>query len=227
MDTTWVVPLPDPSEDADWKRVSSDVRESRLRALARFRAAGREAARQGRALPREHHYWRARALLGLGRLDAAQAALQTAEHGRSARRWKLGTLSAMVAVARGDLQEALELSHRAIVDSPRSARARAYLVYALALDRSEDSQGTRDAMALFHKGRGSSDERNDVESMLPLHERLYLRGLIAATRPGGDAGRARRYFEAYLRQPEPEAPERRLAERHVERLRDIPARIGG
>ena len=65
--------------------------------------------------------------------------------------------------------------------------------------------------------------RRATESLLPVHERLYLRALDHQA--ADEASTALRLWDAYLARPEPAEPEKALARRHREELRPKPAPI--
>jgi len=218
----------DSEADANIEELDAELRESRERALRWFEEAAKERARRDEAPPFQYDYWRARALMGLARFDEAREALDEAWARRETARAELERLDALLSIFMGESERALQMAHRALHDGVRENTADAALVYALVLDRTGDPEGAA-RMTLFAsrygtKARGSLDR---LQTMLPMYERLYLLALNRARSDTLDAGLAIRSFRAYLARPEPEAPERRLAERHIERLRAKPGRLGG
>ena len=216
------------SEGIEVAKVEKELVESRERALAWLDEAAKERARRGEAPPFELAYWRARALIALARFDEAREALDEAWAAKQSSRAKLERLDALLSLYRGDSERALQMAHRALHDGARENTADAALVYALVLDRAGDPEGAS-RMMLFaarygSKARGSLDR---LQTMVPMYERLYLIALNRALADGMDARLAIQSFQAYLACPEPLEPERRLAERHVERLRSKPGRLGG
>jgi hypothetical protein len=89
------------------------------------------------------------------------------------------------------------------------------MILALVYDRAGAPEAAqRELIALKAQNYG---EGGAVETVLPLHERIYLQALLqqAARMPGS----AMRLWEAYLACPEPEAPERKLAEQRRDELK--------
>jgi tetratricopeptide (TPR) repeat protein len=154
---------------------------------------------------------------------------------------RIRRLLALALLFDGDLEGAVATAHRARLDSVQGPNdvALAHYVWAIVLDRAGDPQAARVALErAFADDRrpgpdfgGSFVDARDPTSelalatVLPVHEAFYFAGIVAARR--GDTLGAKRWFRAYLARPEPEAPERRLAERHLAELEDLPTRIGG
>jgi tetratricopeptide (TPR) repeat protein len=211
--------------DTDLGELELAVAESRTRALAWIDAAQTELRR--RRDPRKHglEYWRGRALLSTGDIEGAIAALDQAARDGATEGWMIRRLLALAELFTGDLEAALTLANRAFIDAPTSDRQVSTYVLALVLDRAGDTAGAERRMkfALDYDGDGS--KMRTLESALPLHERLYLRAYAKTVRR--DASGALRLWDAYLARPEPEGPERRLAERHRNALEPLPSNLGG
>ena len=106
------------------------------------------------------------------------------------------------------------MGYRARELAPSGERAGSAYVLALIYDRAGAPEA---ALSELTGLRSQSGERSAVESLLPLHERLYLDALDQQSKR--NTGAAMRYWEAYLACPEPEAPERALAQRRLGELR--------
>lgn len=173
-----------------------------------------EAGRRGEPPPVLTHYFLAYAALGLGEPAAARAALAEAARRGEVEAWRADRVAAVAALLAGDLPAALDLAYRARELAPSGHRPTSVYVLALVYDRAGAPEAAlRELAALGPRG----NERDAVDTLLPLHERLYLGALgqQAARNPGN----ARQLWEAYLACPEPEAPERALAERRMAELR--------
>ena len=170
-------------------------------------------------------YWRGRALLASGDLDGAAKAFELALEQRSIESWRLRRLLALTLLFRGDLDGALIHAFRADIDAPASDRLIAEYVLALVLDRAGDTASSRRRMKDTLDRDGDLARMRSLEVALPVHERLYLRAFAQTVR--GEASGAMRLWDAYLARPEPEAPERRLAERHRQALTPLPTNLGG
>jgi tetratricopeptide (TPR) repeat protein len=170
-------------------------------------------------------YWHGRALLSTGDLEGAQQAFEKALAEHSVESWRLRRLLALTLLYRGELDGALIQAFRAVIDSPSTDRYMADYVLALVLDRAGDTAGSRRRMKETLDRDGDLGRMRSLESALPIHERLYLRAFAQTVRnePSG----AIRLWDAYLARPEPEAPERRLAERHRQALEPLPTNLGG
>jgi hypothetical protein len=170
-------------------------------------------------------YWRGRALLSANDLEGAQQAFEHALAERSVESWRLRRLLALTLLFRGDLDGALIQAFRASIDSPASDRYVADYVLALVLDRAGDTAGSRRRMKDTLDRDGDLGRMRSLETALPTHERLYLRAFAQTVR--NESSGAIRLWDAYLARPEPEAPERRLAERHRQALEPLPTNLGG
>ena len=114
---------------------------------------------------------------------------------------------------------------RSMIDAPNHDKLSSFYVVALVLDRAGDPAGAKRRIE-FALGRdGDLGQMRALEAAMPIHERLYLRAYAKTVRKEG-AG-ALRLWAAYLARPEPEAPERRLAERHNAALEPLPTNLGG
>ncbi|MFV8755196.1 hypothetical protein ACNOYE_32000 [Nannocystaceae bacterium ST9] len=170
-------------------------------------------------------YWHARALLSLADYEGAQREFERALEQGSVESWRLRRFSALTLLFRGDLDGALIQAFRAAIDAPSGDRYIADYVLALVLDRAGDTAGSRRRMKEALDRDGDLGRMRSLETAIPIHERLYLRAFAQTVR--GEASGAIRLWDAYLARPEPEAPERRLAERHRQALEPLPTNLGG
>ncbi|MBK9756767.1 MAG: hypothetical protein IPO88_25365 [Nannocystis sp.] len=195
-------------------RLAEIYRESRLQARTWLTRALIEAERRGEPPPVLTYYFLGYAALGLGDASTARAALAEAERRGEVEGWRADRAAAVAALLAGELPRALELAYRARELAPTAQRATSVYVLALVYDRAGAPEtAQRELLAL----RAPGSERGAVDTLLPLHERLYLNALEQqAARNNGSAARL---WEAYLALPEPEAPERALAERRLAELR--------
>jgi hypothetical protein len=134
-------------------------------------------------------------------------------------------MGALVALFRGDLERALRLVQRSINDGPSDDRRYSRYVRALVLDRAGASAAARSELFELRREPGYLEARTTVETLLPIHERIYVRALDSQA--AEEASSAVRLWEVYLARPEPELPERRLAEQHKAELSPLPAPVGG
>ena len=187
-------------------------RESRLQARSWLQRALTEAERRGAAPPVMTYYFLAYAALGLGEPAAAMTALAEAERRGEVEGWRADRAGAVAALLAGELPRALELAYRAREQAPAAQKTTSVYVLALVYDRAGAPEtAQRELLAL------RSGERGAVDTLLPLHEQLYL--LALEQQAGRFNGTAARLWEAYLACDEPEAPERALAERRLAELR--------
>ncbi|PRQ01063.1 hypothetical protein ENSA5_27450 [Enhygromyxa salina] len=210
--------------ETDLSLLESSVSESRAQAIAWIDDAQTELQRRRDPRRLGLEYWRGRALLSSGDLVGARAALERALRRASVEGWKLRRLLALVELYEGNLEAALVLANRAFLDSPSSDRLGSYYVLALVLDRAGDQGGARRRMGIA-LDRDDGRHMRVLETAMPLHERLYLRAYARTVRR--ESSSALRLWDAYLARPEPEAPERRLAERHQTALQPLPSNLGG
>jgi tetratricopeptide (TPR) repeat protein len=208
----------------DLSTIETGVTQSRARALAWIDAAESELARRRDSRSLGLDYWRARALLSTGDLEGARRSLVKALRESTVEGWKVRRLLALTELYRGNLDAAQVLAKRALLDAPASDQLLSFYVLGVVLDRSGDPAGARRRMqAALDRDDGS--QLRALGSALPLHERLYVSAFATTVR--NEASGALRLWEAYLARPEPEDPERRLAERHQTALRPLPSNLGG
>jgi len=200
-----------------------DHRERVQRALGWIDTALDESARRDEIPPREARFLRAYALLTLGRVDDARKALARATAAGDVERWRSDRMGAVVALLAGDLETALQLSHRALIDSAPEDRTISRYIRALVLDRAGAVASARAELAEMRSDASHVLSRRATESLLPVHERLYLRALDHQA--ADEASTALRLWDAYLARPEPAEPEKALARRHREELRPKPAPV--
>lgn len=201
---------------AQLDEVIIDHRQRLARALSWLDRSIAESARRGRRAPREAHYYRAYALTGLGRLDQAREALRDTVRLGDIESWRADRMAALVEVMAGDLDRALALAEHAVRATEGSGSGNDGLISryirAFVLDRAGAPDFAKDDLRAMRNEAGSLDARDAVESVLPAHERLFLRALDATA--NGDDSSAVRLWDMYLARAEPEAPERVLAQRH-------------
>jgi hypothetical protein len=219
-------PLPDAvGADTDFKELKESLAKSGERAATWLHDARAEAARQGKPAPYASGYWLARVELARGNLADAEKFLQEAGRESAMSQSDLLQLGALISLLRGDLVGAERRARLGLRNAPLNDRSSASYVYALVLDRLGDDEG---AERLFVAGRSSgTPDAEMMDTMLPLHERLYFRGRLRMAQGGYDERGAIAFFKAYLAQPEVRDPERRLAQAHIDRLSRIPGRLGG
>lgn len=208
----------------DLSALEAGIAQSRTRALAWITAAETELARRRDARSLGLDYWRGRALLSTGDLEGARRAFTKALKESTVEGWKVRRLLALTELYRGDLDAALVLAKRALLDAPGTDQLASFYVLGVVLDRSGDSAGARRRIQAASE-RDDGSQLRALGSALPLHERLYVSALVTTVRnePSG----ALRLWDAYLARAEPEDPERRLAERHQTALRPLPSNLGG
>jgi tetratricopeptide (TPR) repeat protein len=217
--------LPDTVDGTtDLSALETGVAQSRTRALAWIDAAEAELDRRRDTRSLGLDYWRGRALLSTNDLEGARRSFVKALRESTVEGWKVRRLLALTELYRGNLDAAMVLAKRAQLDAPASDQLVSLYVLGVVLDRSGDPSGARRRMqAALDRDDGS--QLRALSSAMPLHERLYI-GAFAATIRKEPSG-ALRLWEAYLARPEPEEPERRLAERHQTALRPLPSNLGG
>jgi hypothetical protein len=176
-------------------------------------AALTESHRRGMEAPLEAYYLRAYAWFAGGRYAKARDDLRMAWAVHDVERWRLQRMRALVELFVGDLHRALELAHRGLVDAPPDDRLISRYIFALVLDRGGDPAAARRHLRLLRREPGHTGARRAFASLLPMHERIYLRAL------DHQANRERsngvRLWEAYLSRPEPGEPDKELARRHL------------
>lgn len=205
--------------------IEVSLSESRARASAWLRAAEAELRRRRDPLGLGLGYWRGRSLLSINELDQAHAAFAQATRRSIIEGWRLRRLLALTELYAGDLEAALVQANRALIDAPQSDRLVSLYVIALVLDRAGDTAGAARRMKSALARDGDRSQMRSLEAALPIHERLYLRAYAKTIRR--EASGALRLWDAYLARPQPEDPERRLAERHRNSLEPLPTNLGG
>jgi tetratricopeptide (TPR) repeat protein len=211
-------------ETTDLSLIETAVLDSRDHALAWIEAALAEQQRRRDKRGLGLEYWRGRAMLSTGDLVSARKAFARSLARASVEGWKLRRLLALTELYAGNLDAALDLAKRAFIDAPENDRVASYYVLALVLDRAGDPAGARRRMQTA-LDRDEGSQLRSLESTMPLHERLYARAYAKTVR--NETSGALRLWNAYLARPEPEDPERRLAERHQTALRPLPSNLGG
>ncbi len=190
------------------------------RALAWLTRAQRESTLRGERPPRENLYWRAYALTGLGELDTARKLVHEAAAKGDIEHWRAVRLAALVEVMAGNLDEAVELSAFALQATegagPSNDRAISRYIRAFVLVRAGASEFAMEELRDLRRGAGYRDSREAVESVLPIHERLFLRAIDHTA--NGEDSNAYRLWHAYLARKEPQDPERVLAKRFLVEL---------
>jgi hypothetical protein len=212
---------PEPGTSLD--SVVEDHRERVVQALKWLDAALAESARRRDPAPRETRFLRAYALVALGQPKAARDALDDAIAYADVERWRSDRMGAVIALLDGDLDRAMLLAHLAGVSTPPDDRTITRYIRALVLDRGGAAAAARSEMIELRNDVGHIQARHATESLLPVHERLYLRAL--EHQAGEDPDGAIRLWDAYLVRPEPEEPDKVLARRHREALRRKPAPV--
>jgi hypothetical protein len=188
-------------------------------------AAMAEAKRRGDRPPLESWYLRAYVEFALGNLEGSRRDLAMATRVEDVERWRSDRMSAIVHLFRGDLDKALRLSHQALLDAPPDDRLISRYIVAFVLDRAGDPAAARSMLEQLRREPGHSASRQAFESMLPIHERIYLRAIDHQA--NRERSNAVRLWEAYLGRPEPVAPDKELARRHQAELEPLPPPVGG
>ncbi len=188
-------------------------------AIAFLNAAIEEAQLRGDRAPFEAYYFRAYAQSVLAEASAARESLALADTAGDAERYRIERMAAVAALHEGELEEAVRLARMALDDAPLDAEERSIsrYVWALVLDRAGDSESAREVFRQLRREPGSLRARPAVETMLPAHERMFLRALEHQAH--GESTNASRLWDAYLGRPEPEEADRVLAQRHRDELR--------
>ncbi|MFO7565084.1 MAG: hypothetical protein R6X02_20730 [Enhygromyxa sp.] len=222
--------LPEGLDDkTDLTLLETEIADSRARAIAWIEAAEAELRRRRDKRGLGLEYWRGRALLSSGEIAGAERALHRALREAAVEGWKLRRLLALTELFAGDLEAALVQANRAVLDAPQAHsggdRLISTYVLALVLDRAGDPAAAGRYMKWALDMDGDGSQMRALESTLPMHERLYLRAYARTIRR--DPSGALRLWDAYLARPQPEPPERRLAERHRSALEPLPSNLGG
>lgn len=212
-----VPPFPPLSELVGQVEALAEAQRTSRKRAARWLAAARtEASRRGEAPPPSTWYLTAYAAIGLGEPGRAREALRQAEARGEAAPWRIDRMRALASLMQGDLTQALALAHRARELGPARDRETSTLILALVYDRAGAPEAAMRELAAQQSGYRSSP-RGLLDTLLPLHERLYATALeqMAARQ----TGTVNWLLKAYLACPEPEAPERKLVERRLDELR--------
>ncbi len=203
--------------------VIEDHRRRVTQALRWLERSIDESARRREAAPREARFLRAYALLALGRHAEARVALDDAVAHCDVERWRSDRMGAVIALVAGDIEAAMELAHRASEGTPSEDRTITRYIRALVLDRSGAPAASRAELMELRNDAGHILSRIATESLLPIHERVYLRALERQI--GDDPGSAIPLWDAYLTRPEVDEPDRVLARRHRAALVRTPAPV--
>jgi tetratricopeptide (TPR) repeat protein len=212
-------------EAGELERTFELHRERAEQALGWIDAALAEAQRRATVPPLQARYYRAYALVGLGRYDDAARVLADAQRVGDIERWRSDRMFALIEVMRGGLDRALMLAHRGVIDAPFQDRLISRYILAFVLDRVGASDEAVAELRQLRREVGHVSHRRAVESVLPMHERVYLRAL--EHHASGEKSNAIRLWNAYLARPEPAEPDKELARRHLAELEPKPAPVGG
>ncbi|MEM7152844.1 MAG: hypothetical protein AAF799_08375 [Myxococcota bacterium] len=195
------------------------------RALRWLETAIAESARRGIRPPREALYYRAYALTALGRVQEARKAIDEAIAAGDVQRWRSERMAAIIELLAGNTKAALRRAQRGVNDAPPTDRRISRYIRAYVLDRAGAPARARTELIVLRRETGESDSRDVMETVLPIHERLFFRALDHQAQ--GNASPALRMWEMYLARPEPAEPERVLAQRHLDELTPSPAPVEG
>lgn len=170
-----------------------------------------------------HSPWMAYYLLAIielasHRTEAANIALLHAQMNHELMRGEAELFASVSAFLRGESEQAIHLAEQAqskLVESERYVPA---VMKALAYDRAGATDATWEEFKHLRAERSDQVRKSKqwLGQLLPFHEQLYLAALSEAA--DGNKEGAIRYWQHYLEQAEPEAPERKLAERHIQEL---------
>jgi tetratricopeptide (TPR) repeat protein len=207
---------PDTAFDSQAKQLETNMR----RILAWTEQAIDEAHRRSEQPPLGVYYYRAYAFEVLRRPDASRDALARSIVRAEVPRWRTDFLGALVAMQLGEIDQALRLAHRGVLDAPPGEQMTGKLVFALALDRAGAFDSVEDELGQANLAGDPVRARLAVSSALPFAERLYFLAIVHQAR--GDRSNAIRFWQAYLARPEPAPPDRELARRHFESLAQRP-----
>ncbi|MEM9456022.1 MAG: hypothetical protein AAGF11_17710 [Myxococcota bacterium] len=207
------------------QRIVEQHRERLETALGWLDASIAESGRRGQRPPRQARYYRAYALTALGRIAQAREALAEVIEAGDVERWRSERMAALIELFAGDLDQALRRAHRGVYDAPAEDRIISRFIRALVLDRAGASVVARAELRAIQRQSGADVLRGAMESVLPLHERLFFRALYSQALELRSP--ALRFWQFYLERPEPEQPERVLAQRHLDELTPPPVPAGG
>jgi len=188
--------------------------------VAHVDAALAESRRRGQRPPPQAHYFRAYAELAAGRFAQARVDWRKACATEDAERWRLDRMGAVLEMLGGDLDAAVRLARLAWTDASRDERLLSGYVWALVLDRAGSPAEVRAVLQGLRDEGGHTMARRALESLLPLHERLYLEALDHQV--NGETSNALRLWEVYLARPEPAEADKALARRHLDELHRVP-----
>lgn len=207
-----------PEVDPDLDGTVGAQRLAASEAVQVLDAALAEARLRGDAPPFEAYYFRAYANSVLGNVDAVLEDLERADRLGDAARYRIERMAAVAALRQGDLDAAVQFARQALSDSPTEGDevALSRYVWALVLDRAGDPASARAVLQRLRREPGSFRSRPAVETMLPVHERIFLRALEHQAH--GETSNASRLWDAYLARPEPDEADRVLAQRHRDEL---------
>ncbi|MCA9717376.1 MAG: hypothetical protein KC468_22060 [Myxococcales bacterium] len=201
--------------DEEFDALAKELRADHTHVRARLRAALAEARRRREPPPPMTYLLMAQLEVAAGDPEAAHEALASAWHHGQVDLRQLELVAGVQALLAGQLERSLQLANRVRARSQGGQlRAAGYLL-ALSYDRAgapEVAQRILQSLRTQRLGGGESI----IEVLLPMHERLYLTAL--EHRASGNIADSLRFFAVYLARPEPEAPDRKTAERHVREL---------
>ena len=208
-----------PEADTKLDETIESLSAGATRAVELLDAAIAEADLRGERAPYEAFYFRAYANSVLGNASAVRADLARALEAGDAERYRIERMGAVAALYEGELEDAVRLARLSLDDAPVEADERSIsrYVWAFVLDRAGDSESARAVFRQLRREPGSFGNRPAVESMLPAHERIFLRAL--EHQANGENTNATRLWDAYLQRPEPAEADRVLAQRHADELR--------
>lgn len=208
-----------PETDGDIDGTIENMHERATEALRLLDAALAETSRRGEPPPFEAHYFRAYAQSMLGDHDAVLESLKLADREGDAARWRIERMAAAAELGRGNLDAALRLARLALADAPPDAGERqiSRYVWAYVLDRAGSPAEARALLRSLRRQPDIGKARGAVESMLPVHERIFLRAIDHQSVE--ENSNALRLWDAYLKRTEPDAADRILAKRHRDELR--------
>jgi hypothetical protein len=213
------------SESDELDAVVAEHDERVRRAVRWLDAALVEARRRAQAEPLGARYFRAYARVALREPEAARADLLVAARTGDVEGWRADRMLALIELMLGNLDDALQLGHRGLVDAPIEDRPISRYIWVLVLDRVGAAAAARAELVALRNEPGHISARNALHTLLPVHERLYSSALDHQA--NREHSNALRLWEAYLSRPEPAEPERELARRHLAELTREPAPVGG
>ena len=185
-----------------------------------------ESKLRGQVDPLEVHDLQAYVAFAGGELEASRRELDRALALGDVERWRAERMAAMLHLLLGDVETSMRLAHRAVIDAPAgSDRMISAYIFALVLDRVGDPAAARESLRSLRREAGHTAARQAVESVLPIHERLYLRAVDHQA--NRERSNAVRLWEAYLSRPEPHDADKELARRHQAQLQVRPPPVGG